>query len=269
MSDNVQRSFGLIQDPAIENRASLMEHGMDPEQALRLMRSTYPDHNPEAEPFTTQQYQGNQGACAGHAIAHKVQTLVTLVFGIQLFFSRANAYYEAQRKSGISGDRGSTLSGCQQVISVDGICLEKDWVYPNSYNNTRPAGWSTAPRVWLKSSQPTRDPELIFDLAQAGAAIQTGLGWTNSMERGIVDSYTTSGNVGGHSTMVYGIMDGDLVNHNSWRNWQANSPAGPGRQRITKNAVKDIVQRDRYAEFVAYLPVGVVVDPAILKSVSI
>lgn len=263
MSNEVQRAFGYRYKQ--DDPQAIAERGMDAEQGLRLCRGQHPTFNPEADPWTALQFQGMQGACAGHAGCLGVQVCVQLAYGKLIYFSRANVYYEAQRKDGIRGDQGSTINGCSKVLTQDGVMREEDWRYPPRYDNRRPANFQSAPRVYIRTSKPVEDPQLCIDLVRAGAAVQTGVAWTNDYEKPVCTEYTGRGSVGGHSTLLFGTKDGNLINHNSWNGWMPNSPAGPGRHLWTENFVKDVYLRDRYAVFMAYFPVGIAVDPAILQ----
>jgi len=242
-----------------ENVDEINAHGEEPENVLRLMRAAFPTHNPYVEPWSRLFWQGPQGACQGHALAHIAQVICTQFFSVQRTFSRACGYYEAQRKDGLSGDKGSTLNGGRKVLSVDGLVLEQDWPYPDRYDNRRPADFATLPRIIVKSSKTVADADLIYDLLEVGACIQTGVNWNASFDRPICDRHSNTPG-GGHSTFLYGLNpdNGNIRHHNSWQNWQQN-----GRNEWTLDFLKQILFRDRWAVFVAYQATDVTADEAI------
>ena len=224
---------------------------MDPEVVLKAARAAYPAFDPHAWSWTELPSQGRQGACAGHALAACFQVALVQQYGIQTLFSRAAAYYTAQKFDGIKSDRGSTLSGCQKVAE-SGLCLESEWKYPSSYNNTMPSSAQGKMNFKMMGSRRVKDADLAWDLLRAGSCLQTGVAWNSSFEREVCDSYRSGG--GGHSTMLFGLDEetGNAINHNSWgSNW-----CGDGRNQWTKKFFNSIIRSDRYAVFVAYDPTG-------------
>lgn len=218
----------------------------DPEIVLRAARAAYPTFNPYTDPWTDLQWQGNQGACQGHALAHCFQVSYLQATGVQAIFSRACGYYEAQRYDNISGDRGSTLAGGQKVAE-SGMVLESEWEYPSRYDNRRPSGIQSLMNITMKGSSRVKDADLAWDLLAAGAAIQTGVAWNSSFDKAVCDSYRSGG--GGHSTMLYGLDEstGNAIHHNSWKGWQ-----GDSRNQWTKSFFNSILRNDRWAVFIAY-----------------
>lgn len=247
-----------------ERKEEIIERGTDPTLVLMAMRAAFPQHNPYAAPWLRLNWQGQQGACQGHALAHMAQVICNQAYSVQRTFSRACGYYEAQRHDRITGDKGSTLSGGRKVASEDGLCLEQDWPYPDRYNPTRPQGFDQLPRIVIPSSKPIEDAELIYDLLEAGAAIQTGVNWNASFDVPVSDRHSTASG-GGHSTLLYGLnqSNGNIVHHNSWSGWQQN-----GRNEWTLNFLKQILARDRWAVFVAYQATEVRVDDGIIPEVE-
>ncbi len=224
---------------------------MDPEVVLRAAKAAYPTFNPHSWSWTELPNQGRQGACQGHALANCFQIALVQRYGIQTLFSRAAAYYLSQKFDGISGDRGSTLAGGQKVAE-SGLCLEVEWAYPSSYNNSQPASAEGNLNFKMMGSKRIKDADLAWDLLKSGVPIQTGVAWNSSFEREVCDSYRSGG--GGHSTMLFGINEntGNAINHNSW----GTSWCGDGRNEWTKKFFDDILRRDRYAVFVAYDSTG-------------
>lgn len=223
---------------------------IDPEIVLKAARAAYPAFNPYVYEWTELPNQGRQGACAGHALANCFQVALVQQFGIQTLFSRGGAYYTAQKFDGIRGDRGSTLAGCQKVAE-SGLCLEKEWPYPSSYNNSMPSSAQGKMDFKMMGSRRVTDADLAWDLLEAGCAIQTGVAWNSSFEQKVCNSHRSGG--GGHSTTLFGLSDdGNAINHNSWgTNWVTS-----GRNEWTKKFFSDIIRRDRYAVFVCYDSTG-------------
>lgn len=242
---SVQRHFGYLYGQ--DDTDYIDNNGVEPELVLSLARAAYPNFNPYADPWLNLQYQGNQGACQGHALAHCFSVALTQRYSIQADFSRGGAYYLSQKFDGISGDRGSTLAGGQKVAE-SGLCLEKEWPYPSRYNPRQPESANGKLNVTMPGSKRVKDPDLAWELLAAGCCIQTGQAWTRAFEKEVCDSYS-GGSGGGHSTVLYGLHEetGNAWHHNSWRNWM-----GDGRNQWTKNFFASILKNDRWAVFVAY-----------------
>ena len=262
-NNNSQWQLGYAKES--ERKDEIDAEGQDPEQILVAMRAAYPTFNPYAKAWNRLFWQGQQGACQGHALAHAAQVMGVQKFGQLRYFSRACGYYEAQRFDGLNGDKGSTLAGGRKVLSGDGLMLETDWPYPSRYNNRRPANFPDAPRIRVDSSKQVRDADLIFDLLEAGAAIQTGLTWNSSCDQAVATRYQSGGG-GGHSTLLYGLdkQTGYAVHHNSWRNWN-----GDGRSLWSKDFIKGVLQRDRWCVFMAYQAIDVEADSGIFDAPAI
>lgn len=252
--NHVERFFGYAFEH--ENRDQINEMGVEPDLVLQLARASYPAFNPHAPAWTNLQWQGRQGACQGHALAHAFQVAMVMRYSDHILFSRADAYYSSQKFDGITNDRGSTLNGGQKV-AARGLCLEKDWPYPERYDNRMPDSAGGKQNFQMPGSKEIRDADLAWDLLKAGVMIQTGVAWTDSFEREISDSYSRSGNVGGHSTLLFGIDEEDrAIHHNSWKSWMQD-----GRSKWTKNYFAQIIRNDRWAVFVAYDSTSLIVPP--------
>jgi len=102
-----------------EDRATLETNGAEPSEALRLFQASFPTFDVTADPLGAVDIldQKNQGACQGHALAMVFSICFFLATGRREAFSRAAGYYLSQRKDGIRGDSGSTLSGGQWVAT--------------------------------------------------------------------------------------------------------------------------------------------------------
>jgi len=241
---NVDRQYGYLHG---NDDYDQIDQGVNPVDVLQRAKASYPEFNPYAAPWLMLQYQGNQGACQGHALAHAFQVALVQEHGIQARFSRACAYYLSQKEDGINGDRGSTLAGGQKV-AAKGICLEDEWPYPSRYNNRQPASANGNMNFRMPGSKRITDADLAWDLLESGCCIQTGVAWNSSYEKEVCHTLKSTYG-GGHSTLLYGLDEktNNAIHHNSWRNWQ-----GDGRNQWTKNFFAQIVKRDRFAVFVCY-----------------
>jgi hypothetical protein len=248
---HIDREYGWLKKE--ERREELLE-AYCPDQLMKAMKEVEPKFNVNADPWTSLQYQGLQGACGGHALSHIAQVAFMQATGVKRYFSRACGYYESQRYDGIRGDRGCTLAGGQKLMQA-GIVLEKDWVYPERYNNRRPANFADLPRLKIPASKPLKTADQIWAFLEAGGAVQTGVSWNNSFEPLFADRAQIGG--GGHSTMLYGFHPEKpeyCVHHNSWRGWGDN-----GRSYWTKNFLNDCL-KDPWAVFIGYQATGLHLD---------
>jgi hypothetical protein len=234
-----------------EQKPLLMSQGMSPHAMLKAVRENKPTFNVDVHPSTlfAPLDQKSQGACQGHALALIFTICYWLATGRVDYFSRAAAYYLSQKKDGIQGDRGSTLSAGQWVATQHGLCLEEDWPYPPSYDPRQPAGISFPFK--LVASQPTRDYELIAEALDMGLPVQDGIIWDNSVSRTIVTNYVGNGG-GGHSTTLW-TKKGSLYRRiNSWGMWD-----GDGCNENEPKALKQQVEH-RYSSHVIYAPEGMI-----------
>ena len=233
----------------------ILESGVSPEAVLTSLKASAKDFNPYARPWTTIEHQENQGSCAGHALAHAFHVCMVQKYGIQVRFSRGGAYYMAQAASGIEGDRGSTLSGCQAVANA-GLCLESEWPYPEKYDNTRPEGIFDLMDFTLAGSSRVKDADLAWEILRNGGCIQTGVDWGDCFEKRVSDKYGGF-MMGGHSTLLFGLdpKTDNAIHHNSWGNGWMNN----GRSQWTKNFFSQILKKDRWCVFVAYDPADLAV----------
>lgn len=234
----------------LERRTALEMHGDEPREMLARMRDEFPAFNTQAMPTDVFDIldQGQQGACQGHALAAIFSICFFLATGRREAFSRACGYYVAQQFDGIRGDTGSTLSAGQKVAMQHGMCLEKDWPYPRSYNpNSKPNG-VTFP-FKLSVSKPFNSAEEMEEWLQAGLPIQTGISWNNSCNKEIVDNWQAGGG-GGHSTCLWQLRpNGNGVNINSWGStWN-----GDGCHEWTWDSIRKMV-RHSWSTFIGYAP---------------
>lgn len=152
--------------------------------------------------------QGPVGSCAGHArtscqeLAYYRQTR-----GQTIQLNRMFAYLSAQRRDGIVGDNGSTISGNCDAAREWGTCVEELWPYSGSY----PLGgwraipqpcWDEAPRFRIQSWKPLANyAEVLAWLVHGVGGVDIGIQWNVDPDReGKVERYRRSG--GGHSVAL-------------------------------------------------------------------
>lgn len=155
--------------------------------------------------------QKQMGSCAGHSLSSVMEwchTLQTGKTGHQL--SRAAAYFETQRIDGINGDRGSTIAGGQKLSMRWGLPDEPLWPYPSSYNNRRPTDWgavsdNASQHKIANATRITSYGGFRAFLGSGQGGIHLGIGWNNSVNRGVVESYSSGG--GGHALCALTLSD--------------------------------------------------------------
>ena len=246
-----------------EQRDQLEALGEDSGLVLRQFKDSFPKFNQQADPLGLVDIldQGQQGACQGHALASVFSICYFLATGRKEAFSRAAGYYLAQKKDGIRGDMGSTLSGGQWVATQNGMCLEADWPYPSRYNPGMPPSAQNKFLFKLQTTKPFRDLDSMLAWLDEGLPIQTGLTWNNSCDQEVVANYDGRSG-GGHSTVFWQRRaSGNVVNINSWgRRW-----AGDGVHEWTPDSIKKALA-GRWTVFIGYAPAGMSFpDPQVLS----
>ena len=181
------------------------------EQPVLALRGSYEEVAVDPRDVLKVENQGPQGACQGHAISSVSEwcyILQTQDPNLQL--SRAMGYYETQRIDGISGDRGSTISGGVRLAKQTGICEESLWPYPNNsrYNNRRPDNWeevkSNASKYKIKRSFKLTTYESIRTFLGSGqGGISIGISWGSSMSKKVVEEFRPGG--GGHAIGLFAL----------------------------------------------------------------
>ncbi len=250
MSDQLlpRGQLGYAMD--LENREYLEDTGEDSTKLLKAYKEQVPEFNVEADPGKLVRIlnQRNQGACQGHSVAMFFSICFFLATGRWLDFSRAAAYYLSQRRDGIRGDRGSTLSGGQWVSTQHGMCLESDWPYPNEYDPTEPPGIKYEYK--LKVSKPLKTADEWKAWSDAGLPIAGGLKWNTTCDVEIVNNWQPLRNSGGHATTWWlRRPNGNRPNINSWgAQWN-----GDGIHEWTMQSIERAL-KDPFTVFIGYAP---------------
>jgi C1A family cysteine protease len=156
------------------------------------------------------------GSCQGQSLSDAAEYAYTVKTGRVVQLSRMYAYLVSQIFDGISGDRGSTLSGGTKA-ALEGLCLESTGPYPNSYPGR---GWITqamkeeAKKYRLKSHTEMKSVDDIRRFIGSGAGIvQIGISWGNEMtpdSSGCIKRFTGVGG-GGHAVCFAGYVPDEDV----------------------------------------------------------
>jgi hypothetical protein len=147
--------------------------------------------------------QGSMGACAGHSLTSVMEFCHAIASGkTGLQLSRAAGYFESQRLSGITGDKGSLISDGVKLAMNTGICEERLWPYPSRYNPRRPSNWSevleNAEQYKIgKSLRITSYEGFRTFLGSGQGGIHIGISWGRGMSQKVVEQHSSSG--GGHA----------------------------------------------------------------------
>lgn len=154
--------------------------------------------------------QGQQGACGGHGCTNVVEFCYGIAtHGEPPHLSRQAAYIAAQRESGITGDRGSTIHGNVKVATEKGIPPESLWPYPGRYVTNPPVPWD---QLW-KAAEPfrvakhsvLRSYDQVFNWLAAGTGgLLIGIRWSLP-NASICESYRAGG--GGHAIALLGFTE--------------------------------------------------------------
>jgi hypothetical protein len=246
-------------NPELENFERLLA-GLDSDDFLKLMRNNYQEVRLDPRKLMVVENQGGQGACAGHSLSSIDEWCNAIATGGEMIqLSRAMAYYEAQRISGIRGDQGSTIEAGVKLVTETGLCLESLWMYPRTYNPARPADYQAV----LESAKQNRLKQKIrigsyesfrTFLGSGQGGIHTGISWGNEMNRAVVETFS-GGFGGGHS--ICGLCLSERVDakgrpycwiKNSWGH-QFGSKVHPGWQEWSPAAIEAMC-RHRYTVFV-------------------
>ena len=140
------------------------------------------------------------------------------------------AYRFSQQEDGISGDKGSTLSG-GVLAAKKGIPAEEHWPYPGKYVTRIPkaavdnrSDYRLLEAVPIAYDNPSAQVCQWIGRGKGFCAI--GVKWTSEMDTpSVISNYTGRGRGGGHAVSVlgYDIRKKYLYISNSWgTNWGEN-----------------------------------------------
>jgi hypothetical protein len=225
-----------------------LANGDEPELLMSAFADKIPSFNEQIDPtdIAIVLNQGSLGSCQGHSLSMVFQICYYLATGSTAIFSRAAGYYLSQRKDGIKGDKGSTLSGGRWVATEHGMCCEEHWPYIDKYNPTEPDG--VPYQYKLKVSRPMKTVDEIVNWIKLGLPVQTGVRWGREMNTEVVEKASKRG--GGHSTCLWTMRGEHINNINSWgQTWN-----GDGVHCWSVAAIEEML--DNNGIFVGYSPDG-------------
>lgn len=240
-----------------QERWQRLQAALADEAPVLAMRGSYEEVAIDPRGFLKVENQGQVGACQGHSISSAVEWCYAIATGgdkIQL--SRAYGYYETQRLDGISGDRGSTIEGGIRLAKEFGIPEESLWPYTGRYEPQRPKPIeelraNAAQYKIGKSYKLTTYDSIRTFLGSGQGAVHLGITWNNSVQGGLVNSYSAAGG-GGHAIGLYSLSDRKdsagnpfLWMMNSWGNGWGQS----GWAEWSPNAVSQML-RARWSVFI-------------------
>ncbi len=175
------------------------------ESPVLAMRGTFNEIRLDAKQILKVENQARQGSCAGHSLSSILEWIYAIATGGErISLSRAMAYYEAQRISGIRGDSGSTIAAGVKLAKTIGVCREDLWKYPSQYNNKRPENWTEVTKDAATYKVETEIRMTSYEGARTflGAGlggIHGGWSWNSSFEKKVVELFHPTPNDGGHS----------------------------------------------------------------------
>lgn len=150
--------------------------------------------------------------CRGHSGSTTLEWLYCLSTGKipTVTLSPAYFYYETQRIDGISGDKGSTISGGGKLMLDKGCCINDLWPYQARYNNRRPANFAeiqnNASQFKVKRIDRLDSYDAIRTFLGSGiGGVDCGISWSSAYSQPIVESFR--GGSGGHAIALPALSE--------------------------------------------------------------
>lgn len=178
--------------------------GLENDDAIMALTSSdYEEIRLDARQVLQVENQGGKGACQGHALSSIMEWCYMLQTGdLELQLSREMGYVATQWIDNIRGDRGSTISGGIKLARTTGLCVESMWPYSERYSSAKPSNYDeikeNAARYRCFREHRMSSYDAIRKFLGAGiGGISIGIGWNNSVDRPLVESYSSGG--GGHA----------------------------------------------------------------------
>lgn len=221
MSDEFEFSGYLIEE---EDRGFLQSQGSIP----FALKSGY-DAPEEIDPRTWHRTedQSRQNSCVGHGLSSVGECCFYTKTGEVIQFSRQGAYILSQRESGISGDRGATITGAVKAAEKVGFVPESIWPYPNPvrYDTRIPDGaLEAAANYKIRSSVWLDSYDDIFSFISSGVGgVLIGIIWDSYCRNcnGVLEQYSGTGS-GGHAVCFLGYSKRKSPDGRKYL-WMANS----------------------------------------------
>lgn len=252
MAELEQGALGYSRD---DERYDELEQGIEPAMMLSAAEDYFPPFDPVGNPadLIPIMNQGGVGSCQGQMLSKIFQICYYRLTGVMLEFSASCGYYKSQEYDGIRGDRGSTLAGGRKVATEHGMCLDRDWKYPQGNSarydpRSEPTGLEFPYKLVV--SKPVDNISQIFDAIDLGLPVGQGIGWNRYCNQEVVSTYR-SGSAGGHATTLWLWADEQKTMVNNINSW-GSSWAGDGVHKFTRDALRDIARYDRYPVWIIY-----------------
>jgi hypothetical protein len=182
------------------------------ESPVLAMQGTYSEFAFDPREVMKTENQGPVGSCHGQTLSSVTELCTYIATGeTTLQLSRSYAYYETQRIDGITGDRGSTISGGIKLATTRGIPRESLWTYSGRYEPRRPNNWAEIEadaknyRVGQSYRMTTYDGIRTF-LGSGQGGISIGISWGGEMDRAVVNSFSGAGG-GGHAIALLSLSE--------------------------------------------------------------
>ncbi len=185
--------------------------------------------------------------CGGFSNSAVGEAAFVIATGQVLQFSPHFCYREAQRIDGITGDRGSTISGGLEAAKLVGYCLEALCPYPSRYDVQVTAEQRKAAEEYRVSGHAVirRYEEAFNWLATGQGAVNWGIAWRFSPGENsfVLDRFHGGGP--GHATALAGYSK---RKDRSGRNYLLLVNSGypvPGVYEVAPDAIQQALD-DRY-----------------------
>lgn len=227
------------------------------ESRVLAMRGTYSEVRVDPRKVMKVENQGSVGSCQGHALSSVCELCYYIATGdLTRQLSRQYAYVETQRIDGISGDRGSTISGGIKLATTKGLPEESFWTYSGRYETRRPSNWlevetnAAQHKIGQAYQMQTYDGVRTF-LGSGQGGISIGISWGGEVDRAIVNSFSGAGG-GGHAIALLALSERLDVSGRPYvwmlNSWGSNWGNG-GWSEWAPNAVEQMLRHQYTAAF--------------------
>lgn len=193
---------------------------------LLMLGDIPPRMDPRNSPLASQGFirvenQGQVGACQGFSLSCCGEFAHAFATGEVIQIDNMYAYIASQAKSGINGDRGSTLDGGTKAF-LDGFPLEVE-PYRSAYPGRAYLTEERRNRAIYKLKSHTRITGAEHGKTFIGSGVgilQVGCSWGRSMtpdQHGCIRSFAPGG--GGHAWVICGYVPDEDVGQQSGDDW--------------------------------------------------
>lgn len=169
--------------------------------------------------------QAAMSSCVGHGKAGVMQLCYKQATGNKAYFSRMDAYLQAQKFSDLiqpgfryfGRDGGALVAGARRSSMEHGCCFEADFKYPNGYSTAIPGGETEKAQLFkIQSSSVIKDFDSAKTYLGAGVGgLIVGAPWPFAIgSNSTVNSFRSYGRQG-HCWCILGYLKDLLVGVNS------------------------------------------------------